>query len=76
MCALMHMGVDNWHVATDAARRVLKLQAWLRSGVSRGMVFYGGEEILDKHGFVALDTLPEIGLTPHYEEVLSEYGGD
>lgn len=68
VCCLMNMGVDNWHVATDAVRRALKLQRWLEGGIARDNRIFGGGKGIDKHGFALKDKLGNFGLTPHYED--------
>jgi hypothetical protein len=64
----MTMGLENWHVAINAANTALSLQRWLRGGYynqESGMDYekgpLGGEVVVDKHGFILREaSIPEV----------------
>lgn len=54
------VAVENWHVAVDAFEAALKLQRWLKgSSTKKGMIF-GGEGVIEKHGFAVKEVLQNI----------------
>lgn len=58
--SLMSIAVENWHFAMEIADRSLRLQKWLKgSSTHSGMVF-GGEGIIEKHGFAQKEVLGNI----------------
>ncbi|KAL6820157.1 hypothetical protein J3E69DRAFT_51923 [Trichoderma sp. SZMC 28015] len=63
----MTIGLENWHVAINAANTALSLQRWLRGGHAQqgGMVYergpLGGEIVVEKHGFILREaSIPEV----------------
>ncbi|KAL7952108.1 hypothetical protein V8C42DRAFT_26437 [Trichoderma barbatum] len=63
----MTIGLENWHVAINAANTALGLQRWLRGGYYQqgGMVYekgpLGGEIVVEKHGFILREaSIPEV----------------
>lgn len=75
VAGLMTMALENWHVTIDAAEAALVFQRWLRrefpeSPKNNGAGVVGGEKMVEKHGFILPDTLPDI-VNVTYEE--SEY---
>ncbi|KAL7784871.1 hypothetical protein V8C37DRAFT_413212 [Trichoderma ceciliae] len=64
----MTIGLENWHVAINAANTALSLQRWLRGGrgyQEGGMVYekgpLGGEVVVEKHGFILREaSIPEV----------------
>ncbi|ODA79226.1 hypothetical protein RJ55_04819 [Drechmeria coniospora] len=61
----MYLGTENWHVAADIADAGLRIQRWLRGGRSAlddGTVSaaWGGERVIEKHGFLFKDAMPDI----------------
>lgn len=71
----MYLGTENWHVAADIARAGLQMQRWLRGGrrsTENGEVSaaYGGEIVVERHGFEFKDAMPEVvpmGEEPEHE---------
>ncbi|KAF4592225.1 fungal specific transcription factor domain-containing protein [Ophiocordyceps camponoti-floridani] len=71
--AFMYIGTENWHVAAAMAAAALKLQRWLRGGVSHpgdGVLSgaFGGETIVERYGFAFKDALPEVTVASVEEE--------
>lgn len=63
----MTIGLENWHVAINAANAALGLQRWLRGGYHQqgGMMYdkgpLGGEVVVEKHGFILREaSIPEV----------------
>ncbi|PHH70275.1 hypothetical protein CDD80_6120 [Ophiocordyceps camponoti-rufipedis] len=71
--AFMYIGTENWHVAADMASAGLKLQRWLRGGLSHpgdGVLSgaFGGETVVERYGFAFKDAMPEVTVAPVEEE--------
>lgn len=62
----MTIGLENWHVAINAANTALSLQRWLRGAHEEGAMVYekgplGGEVVVEKHGFILREaSIPEV----------------
>ncbi|RDA95598.1 hypothetical protein CP533_1170 [Ophiocordyceps camponoti-saundersi (nom. inval.)] len=81
--AFMYVGTENWHVATDMASAALKLQRWLRGGVSMSpgsngdmSAVFGGEKIVERYGFAFKDAIPEVVVAGVEEEEEEAEAGD
>ncbi|KAK5994885.1 hypothetical protein PT974_03272 [Cladobotryum mycophilum] len=65
IAGFMTMGLENWHVAVDAAQAALRFQQWLREGDQEGTPMaekgvVGGEKMIQEHGFALREALPEV----------------
>ena len=77
----MYLGTENWHVAADIASAGLQMQRWLRGG-RRGTgdgevsAAYGGEIVVERHGFEFKDAMPEVVPVDEEEDAAGDEGSE
>lgn len=60
VCGFLTAAVENWHVAIAMADAALKLQRWLQGSASAKGLVFGGETLIEKHGFAMKEALQNI----------------